>query len=104
MNYVHEFEIGVAVGYDKTKSRYKDLFWSPVRHRQPYGPYWVDVLSVSKPTAMKNYTSPHCSASWSHAMSLNAASEHHYSPETKEENIYELGSHFRNAHGQIKGT
>jgi len=93
-------EIVVAVGYDKTKSWYKDLFWSPVRDRQPY---WVDVLSVCKPTTMKNYT-PHRSASWSQAISLNAASKHHYSPGKEEENIHEFGSHSAYAHGQITGT
>ena len=28
----------------------------------------------------------------------------HYSPETKEENIHELGLHSENAHGQVTGT
>jgi hypothetical protein len=37
-------------------------------------------------------------------MSLNAAPKHHYSPETKEENIHELGSHSGDAHGQITAT
>jgi hypothetical protein len=37
-------------------------------------------------------------------MSLNAASKHHYSPETKEENIHELGSHSGYVHGQITCT
>jgi hypothetical protein len=52
--------------------------------------------------ATKNYTS-HCSASWPQAVSLNAASKHHYSPETKEENMHELGSRSGYAHGQITG-
>jgi hypothetical protein len=34
-------------------------------------------------------------------MSLNAASKYHYSPETKEESIHQLGSHSGYAHGQI---
>jgi len=36
-------------------------------------------------------------------MSLSAASKHHYSPETKEENIHELGSHSGYGQGQNKG-
>jgi hypothetical protein len=50
------------------------------------------------------YANPRYSASWSHSVSLNAASKHHYSPETKEENIHELGSHSGYAHGQIIDT
>jgi len=34
-------------------------------------------------------------------MPLNAAPEHHYSPETKEEKIHELSSHSGDGHGQI---
>lgn len=37
-------------------------------------------------------------------MSLNAASKHHYSPETKEKNMHELGSQPGHAHGQTIGT